>query len=131
MTDRPRILVIEDDEACARMLEIAFRTTRAEVTIQMGAFGALTAIASLRPVLVILDVTMPGLDGPSIVELLRSDEELASTRVVLWSALEREDLDARGRECGADAVYEKVSSPVAFVQQVVSWLAQWDGIDIT
>ena len=79
----------------------------------------------------ILDVTMPGLDGPSIVELVRQDQELASTRVILWSAIPRDKLDRYREECGADAVYEKTASSAAFVQQVASWLAQWDGIDIT
>ena len=126
----PRILVIDDDEACARLLEVAFRRTRAEVVRQSRSFGALSRVAEVQPVAVILDVTMPGLDGPSIVELLRADPELSGTRVILWSALPREDLERRAAECGADAFYEKVASASAFVTQVASWLAQWDGVDL-
>lgn len=130
MFQRPCILIIDDDEDCTRMLSAAFRLTRAEVIRQHRAVGTLSAVSELKPALVILDVTMPGLSGPSIVELLRDDEELAHTRVVLWSALTRDRLEAHMRECHADACYEKTKSPVEFVHTITRWLAEWDGIDI-
>ncbi len=76
------ILVIDDDEQMLRLVELAFRGTRARVVRQHGGFGALTAIATHRPALVLLDVTMPGLDGPSLVELVRADGELKMRQVL-------------------------------------------------
>lgn len=124
----PRILIVEDDPANARLAELAFRNSRAEVSVHGRAFGVLERVAELRPALVLLDVMMPGLEGPSLVELLRADAELAGTRVVLWSALDPELLEQKGRECGADATFEKVAGPSALLRQISTWLLQWDGI---
>lgn len=83
--ERPVILVVDDDPATARLMELALRTTRAQVVTHYRAFGLLEAIAAHKPALVVLDVMMPGLDGPSLVQLVRADPELARTRIVLWS----------------------------------------------
>lgn len=126
----PRILVVEDDPAAARLLQVAFRATRAEVVIQPRAFGVLEAVAAQRPLVVVLDVMMPGLDGPSLVELLRADPELSRTRVVLWSALDGAELARRGRACGADAVLEKIAGPRAAVDRIAEWVRDWHGIEL-
>jgi CheY-like chemotaxis protein len=128
--EQPCILVVEDDEAAARLVELSLRRTRARVVLQTRAFGVLEAIAAARPAVVLMDVMMPGLDGPSLVELVREDPELASTRVVLWSALDRGELERRGKACGADGVIEKVAGPKALVDQLESWLRVWSGVEL-
>ncbi len=129
-SEPPCVLVVDDDPPTARLLEVAFRRTRAKVVTHHRAFGVLEAVALHRPVLVVLDVMMPGLDGPSLVELLRADRDLARTRVVLWSALDLDDLTARGERCGADGVLEKVRGPRAAVDQICAWLLDWDALDL-
>ena len=126
--DRPAVLVVDDDPAMARLLELALSTTRARVLTHRRAFGVLELVAEHRPSLLVLDVMMPGLDGPSLVELIRSDPELARTRVVLWSALDRDELRRRGAACGADGVIEKVAGVRALIDQLSDWLRDWDGV---
>lgn len=126
----PVILVIDDDDEMLRLVTLAFRRTAATVVTQNGGFGALTAIASRRPVVVLLDVTMPGLDGPAVVELVRGDPELARTRVIFWSALGREALDEARERSGADAAIPKTAGATALVDQVCDWLLAWDGVDL-
>lgn len=126
----PRILVIDDDEALARLLEVAFRTTSAEVVTHSRGYGVLQLVATHRPALVVLDVMMPGLDGPSVLELLRQDPELSRTRVVLWSAMAREQLAEAAEAAGADGYLEKTVGPRELVAQVTQWLMMWDGVQI-
>lgn len=128
--ERPVILVVDDDPATARLMELALRTTRAQVVTQHRAFGLLEAIAAHKPALVVLDVMMPGLDGPSLVQLVRADPELARTRIVLWSALDPGDLARRALACGADASLEKVVGPRAAVDRICEWLRAWDSIEL-
>lgn len=129
-SDAPLVLVVDDDPASARLMELALRKTRARVITQHRAFGLLEAIAQHRPALVVLDVMMPGLDGPSLVELVRADCEIARTRIVLWSALDRGELARRAAACGADASLEKVTGPRAAVDQLCDWLRAWDGVEL-
>ncbi len=128
--DPPVLLVVDDDPATSRLMQVALRTTRARVIVQNRAFGLLEAIAAQRPALVILDVMMPGLDGPSLVELVRADAELAGTRIVLWSALDREELARRALACGADGWIEKVAGPRDAVDRICAWLRAWDGVEL-
>jgi putative two-component system response regulator len=124
----PCILVVDDDDSNTRLMELAFRGTNAEVVAHNRAFGVLQLIATHRPVVVILDVMMPGLDGPSLVELVRDDPELRGTRIVLWSAMDKAALEQAGAQCGADGVVEKTRGPRALVDQISSWLSEWDGV---
>ncbi len=124
----PRILVIDDDEALVRLLELAFRGTRARVDSHTRGYGALQRLAELRPALVILDLTMPGLDGASVLELIREDPELRGTRVVLWSALPAARIAEVARQGGADGFLEKTTRPRELVERVRGWLQAWDGV---
>lgn len=126
--ESPCILVVDDDDTNTRLLELAFRPTKAKVIAHNRAFGVLQLIATHHPVVVILDVMMPGLDGPSLVELVRDDPELRGTRIVLWSAMDKAALEAAGAQCGADGVVEKTQGPRALVDQISGWLSDWDGV---
>lgn len=127
-TDALTILVVEDDPASARLAEVALRQTKAKVIVHQRSFGVLEMVATHRPVVVVMDVMMPGLDGPALVELIRQDTELKNTRVVLWSALDRRELVRLGQACGADGVIEKVAGPRELVDQLSGWLLRWDEI---
>lgn len=127
----PRILVIDDDEDLSRLLAVAFRRTKAKVVTHSRGYGVLQLVATHRPAVVILDVMMPGLDGSSVLELLRQDPELSKTRVVLWSAMPYDTLRERAEAAGADGFIEKVRGPAALVAQITEWLRLWQGLDIS
>ncbi|MFK7991921.1 MAG: response regulator [Sandaracinaceae bacterium] len=125
-----RVLVVEDDPALARLAEKMLAHAGIEVHVHERGFGVLQRIATCRPHVLLLDVMLPGLDGPELVELIRGDPELSRTRVVLWSALSAADLTKRARLCGADGSIEKAKGPFHLVAQITDWLRVWDGVDL-
>src|SRR4051794_41964305 len=62
-------------------------------------------LPSLQPELVLLDVRMPGLNGPQTSRLIRARR--ARSVVVLVSALSRPELPDSVEECGAAAILHK------------------------
>ena len=56
---------------------------------------ALRLVQENRPRLVLLDVEMPGLDGVEVAKLIRADEALAGTFIVLLTGLSTESQVAR------------------------------------
>ena len=70
--------------------------------------GALEALRELQPDVALLDVKMPGLDGPSIAHALRRDR--LPTRVVLISAHAPSELVYRAISLGAAAYLSKEAS---------------------
>ncbi|HYE39663.1 MAG TPA: response regulator, partial [Ramlibacter sp.] len=96
------VLVVEDDDAIrnniARLLKLEGYTVHVATT---GAEGLRQARA-LRPGVVISDINMPGMDGFALVEALRTDAALATTPVMLLTALDDRASMRRGMAAGAD-----------------------------
>ena len=68
--------------------------------------------------LVILDLTMPRLDGLGTWAALRSDPELAGTRVLVLTGRDQPDDRAAARDAGADAYLVKPFSSLALLDAV-------------
>ncbi len=90
--DRETVLVIDDDqtqrELASRFLE---RTGFAPVTAPDGATG-LTLARELQPHAILLDVTMPGLDGWSVLNALKADPVTAEIPVIMVSLVDAQPL---------------------------------------
>ena len=90
--DRQTVLVIDDDqtqrELASRFLE---RTGFAPVTAPDGATG-LTLAHELQPHAILLDVTMPGLDGWSVLNALKADPVTAEIPVIMVSLVDAQPL---------------------------------------
>jgi DNA-binding response OmpR family regulator len=96
------ILVIEDDEIVARVIERSLRGEEFKVTIaNSGVEGLKTARRSV-PDLVILDVIMPGMDGYTVCREMRNDPLLASVPVLFLTAKIRDEDRITGFRAGGD-----------------------------
>jgi CheY-like chemotaxis protein len=67
-----KILIIDDDVDVLHLLKIILSNVGAQVTIHATANGALAAIDSMKPDIVISDLDMPSVDGYAFVRSLRS-----------------------------------------------------------
>ncbi len=117
------VLVIDDDPDVARMLKLwmEYQGLVAEVFTQVHD-DILNRIADLRPQAIVLDVCMPGLDGGSVAHLIRSDQELRHTPMVMYSALSEEELGKTADECHVDKYICKTEGPTAVVNSVCALL---------
>jgi CheY-like chemotaxis protein len=87
---------------------------------------ALQRLPDITPDLVLLDVMMPGTDGPTTLKRMRADPRFANIPVVFVTAKAMPAEVARFRELGAVAVIAKPFDPLQFGQQIV---AIWEGLD--
>ncbi len=86
----------------------------------------LRLLPDITPDLVLLDVMMPGTDGPTTLQRMRADPRFAGIPVVFVTAKAMPAEVARFRELGAIAVLAKPFDPMQLGQQV---LTLWEGID--
>jgi class 3 adenylate cyclase len=106
------ILVVDDDEENRQLL--ARRLGREGHQVRMAKDG-LEALALLQadPVdLVLLDVMMPGLDGPAVLARLKQDPERRHIPVLMISALDETASVVRSIELGAEDYLPKPCDPV-------------------
>ena len=100
MPDR-RILAVDDDALNRDILEILLADDY-ELTLAASGDEALALAKKLRPELVLLDVVMPGMDGYQACRLMRAEESLRDTKIILVSGKAMEDERRAGLDAGAD-----------------------------
>jgi two-component system, OmpR family, response regulator len=84
-----------------------------------GGEQALQLARSLRPDLVLLDVMMPGLDGPGTLRRMRTDPATAAIPVVFMTAKAMPKEVALLREMGAAGVIAKPFDPMQLSTQLL------------
>ena len=101
------MLVVDDSaEARAAIGKVVVHTPGFELVGSVASGEeALDAVSRLDPELVLLDVRMPGLNGPDTSGLIRAGG--ARSVVILVSALSRPELSDSVEECGAAAILHK------------------------
>ena len=94
-----RVLVIDDDTDIRELVRDLLRRSGYLVAEASNGREGLRSLHSWRPDLVVLDVSMPGLDGWETLERIRDVTEVP---VLMLTALARELDKVRGLKAGAD-----------------------------
>jgi DNA-binding response OmpR family regulator len=98
----PTVLVVDDDPAIQRVLRMTLELEGFAVDCASDGIEALDRIAHQRPDLVLLDVTMPGLDGFDVLRRIRDGATTADLPVILLTARSGEEDMWQGWQCGVD-----------------------------
>jgi excisionase family DNA binding protein len=95
---RLRVLMVEDDEATRELYRYQFEDWDLPVdcTWMPSALEAMMDIASMRPDLLITDLSMPGVDGIEMLKTLKRNLQLADMQIVVISGLPPEAVAERG-----------------------------------
>ncbi|MDQ3067177.1 MAG: response regulator [Actinomycetota bacterium] len=118
--DGATILVCDDDPSLRELVRAVLGTRYRFVEAADGA-EALALAREERPDLIVLDVMLPGLSGIEVLEALRRDEELHSTKVVVITAWSHAEIDAE--LAGADGFISKPFDPDELSSAVEGLLA--------
>jgi DNA-binding response OmpR family regulator len=117
-----RILAADDDPALLTMLADTLTVGGYAVSTASDGNEAIEVAQRERPDLVILDVTMPGIDGMEVIRMLRHDERTQDTTIVLLTAVRAEASVAEGFESGADDYIIKPFTVSHLLARVQTWL---------
>ena len=104
-----RILVVDDDVEICRILRDFLTLKGYEVSITWDGVSALQQVKAVRPHIVLLDITMPGMDGITTLQEIKKID--ATIGVIMITAVIDEDLAKRAITLGA---YEYITKPVDF-----------------
>lgn len=101
MESRPQILLVDDLPLYRRMLPLRLGPMAKDVITAAGPEEALESIRRHRPLLLLLDVVMPGKDGFTFCRELKADRNTGYLSIIMLTALTG-DAFSRSLEAGAD-----------------------------
>lgn len=100
-TDLPLVLLVEDNEDFRFYLKDNLRNSYKVLEAANGKEGWQKALAH-HPQLIVSDITMPEMDGISLVQKLKADKRTSHIPVILLTALTGEEKQIAGLETGAN-----------------------------
>jgi len=86
MDSAHRVLIIDDNAVNRRMAQVVFQKLGWEVETVDSGERALLHLAAHRTDLVLLDISMPGMNGLDVCQRIRADRELRGLRVIAYTA---------------------------------------------
>ncbi len=114
-----RILLVEDDPDIQTVASLALSGIGGFTVAVCGSAGeALRTAPGFGPDLILLDVMMPGMDGPTTLRALRAAPETAVTPVVFMTAKIQAQEVAHYRELGSLGVIAKPFEPETLADRV-------------
>ena len=113
-----KILIVDDEPNIVMSLEYTFKKNNFEVFIARDGQEALDIVKSVFPDIIILDIMMPMVDGYATIEQIKSNTQLAHTKVIFLSAKNKESDIEKGLGLGADAYLTKPFSIKKVIEKV-------------
>lgn len=118
-----RVLIIDDDRSMANALQRVLRRAGYETFVAEDGFTAGSLLERLDPVLVTLDLSMPGLDGFDVLRYIRHQPRYRTLKVLVISALPDSQLQ-RAMDLGANDVLSKPFDNVELQQRIAQLISQ-------
>lgn len=114
-----KILYVEDEEDIRQIAQVALEDVGGfEVELCSGGKQALEKAEAFAPDLLLLDVMMPDLDGPTTLQGLRKIDVLASTPVMFMTAKVQPQEVQQLIELGALDIIAKPFDPMTLAEQI-------------
>ena len=117
-----KILVCDDDQGILEMLEILLDDDGYEVILEPNSVHALRTIKREKPDLILLDIWMPVISGDQILKTLKTDQQMKSIPVLMYSA--STDGKAIAESSGANAFLSKpfdIIELLAKIETLLDW----------
>ena len=116
-----RILLADDDSAIRLLVNATLRSKEYTLVEAIDGEQALSLARETLPDLVLLDVSMPKLDGAEVCRLLKSDPATQGIRIIMLTGRPQGEDDSAGS--GPDGYFTKPFSPLALLDKIAEVLA--------
>jgi len=114
-----RLLYVDDEDDIRAVVDFALED-ESDIDLALASDGpqAIALNASFLPDLILLDVMMPGLDGPATLQCIREGAINAAVPIAFITAKVQREEVAHLRSLGAVDVIEKPFDPLALPQRI-------------
>ena len=117
-TVHERILVVDDEPIVTEVVQRYLIREGFSVSLARDGESALEAARREAPDLVVLDLTLPRIDGYTVLARIRTRRHTEGLPVIVLTAREDEDAEVRTFELGADDFLSKPFRPRALLARI-------------
>ncbi len=121
---KQKIMLVDDSALVLDVVGETLRRAGYEVIARSVPVGTGAAILRERPIVALLDVSMPLMSGTEISEAIRGSSVSRSTWVLLHSDCAEPELQEHVRRCGADGYIRKTGNARQLLDAVAAWVAR-------
>jgi len=107
MNRRPRVLLIDDDLGLQRAMARLAEQERIDILPAYLGAEALPLAMAHRPDVIVLDMTLPDIEGAEVLAQLKRHPALATIPIIVWSARDYESCRLIALAGGADDYVDK------------------------
>ena len=88
--ENARVLIVDDEPIVAKVVAQQLRLDGfRDISFETDPYQALATIREFQPDIVLLDISMPGMGGLEVLELIRADKSLDDVEVLILSSSDR------------------------------------------
>jgi CheY-like chemotaxis protein len=114
------VLIVDDDEDTATSLAMLLELDGHHAHISANGIDALEAVEILHPDVILLDISLPGLDGYEVARRLRASHAGRNALVIAHTGWAQEDARTRSRAAGCDHHLVKPAEPDALCRLIAT-----------
>lgn len=118
MSDRPRILLVDDEKDLVELVKLRLESSGYEVLVAYDGMAGLSLARKENPDLIILDLMLPKMDGYRVCAMLKFDSKFKDTPIILFTARAGERDKDMGCEAKADSYILKPFDPKVLLSKI-------------
>lgn len=119
MEDKKLILLVDDDLTLREMYGERLKSEGFEIVQATNGAEAIQKAKEIKPAVVLLDIMMPKVNGFDVLKMIRSDEEIKNTPVIVLTALIQDVDRIQGKKLGAsDYIVKSETMPGEVIAKI-------------
>jgi DNA-binding response OmpR family regulator len=102
-----KILIVDDDPDIVKLLQLRLENQGYNVIVAYDGQAGLDKVRKDNPDLVILDITLPKIDGYGVASILNADEKYKDIPIIMLTARNEFEDISKGMKLGAVSYFQK------------------------
>jgi len=121
--ERPLVLVVDDLEDLRATLAAILKFSGFRVEVAENGYEGIEKAGRLSPAVILLDLSMPGIDGFETARRLRADDQTRAIPIIAVTAYDLETHRQKAKEAGFDSFLAKPVTPQKLYSEIWKFVA--------
>ena len=118
----PALMIVEDDPFAAKLVVKALEGQPWRVVVAHDAAGAVAQLRVVRPMVILMDVNLPDIDGVALTEQLKANPALAAIPILMLTSDSRREILSRSIKAGAAGFIVKPFTGAGLTAKLLPYL---------